>query len=418
MTTLTQEQEDIKKKCSNFIVSADKDNKIFIIEGFSGTGKSTLVKSIIEELPKLFKTLKLIAPTIELPTIYYTATTHSATDNLSKIINKSCTTIHSLIGIIPKFDVVKRKSFEVLSHKCKHDFTNSIIFIDEISHLSSRALKLLFERLNYYSNVKLVFIGDPYQLISFDAKTSPAFNMGISTHKLTEVVRQQKDSLIKEVSVLCKTAVETGTFFSFTPDDKEILVRSREDFDFLLLQEFSRPDWEHRDSKYLAYTNKAVIYYNNLINKHLFNTPHLKEGDFAVVNSYITNNNFTFKTDQIVTITKIENAIEQGLQGKQYTLDGYAQVFMPNSLAEKKALMNQLHKDKEYSAYLAIENFWVDLRPAFACTVHKSQGMTLKKVFLDLDDIKKCRNPNHLARLLYVGISRASTQVILTGDLI
>ena len=40
------------------------------------------------------------------------------------------------------------------------------------------------------------------------------------------------------------------------------------------------------------------------------------------------------------------------------------------------------------------------------------------RVFIDLDDMKKCYQTNTLARLLYVGVSRARHQVFLTGDLV
>jgi exodeoxyribonuclease V len=58
----------------------------------------------------------------------------------------------------------------------------------------------------------------------------------------------------------------------------------------------------------------------------------------------------------------------------------------------------------------------VDLRAVFAQTVNKSQGSTYDKVFFDLDDLKKCHNGNTLARLLYVGTSRARHQCFFVGD--
>lgn len=61
---------------------------------------------------------------------------------------------------------------------------------------------------------------------------------------------------------------------------------------------------------------------------------------------------------------------------------------------------------------------WIDLRAAYACTINKAQGSTYDKVFIDLDDIKKCNSGNQIARMLYVGVSRARLIVYLCGDLI
>ena len=58
-----------------------------------------------------------------------------------------------------------------------------------------------------------------------------------------------------------------------------------------------------------------------------------------------------------------------------------------------------------------------DLRPLFSSTIHKSQGSTFEKVFVNLNDIGACPDWETVARLLYVAITRASQEVYLYGDL-
>lgn len=60
---------------------------------------------------------------------------------------------------------------------------------------------------------------------------------------------------------------------------------------------------------------------------------------------------------------------------------------------------------------------WIDLRPVYAQTVHKAQGATYRRVYIDLHDLSICKDINQLMRLLYVAISRAQMQVFLTGDI-
>jgi ATP-dependent exoDNAse (exonuclease V) alpha subunit len=66
---------------------------------------------------------------------------------------------------------------------------------------------------------------------------------------------------------------------------------------------------------------------------------------------------------------------------------------------------------------MQVEN-WIDLRAAYAQTVNKSQGSTYDRVFIDLDDIRRCNSGDQIARMLYVAVSRAREQVFLTGDLV
>jgi ATP-dependent exoDNAse (exonuclease V) alpha subunit len=91
---------------------------------------------------------------------------------------------------------------------------------------------------------------------------------------------------------------------------------------------------------------------------------------------------------------------------------------MPNVLADKNARIRKAKGDDMYMLIAEIENQWVDLRAAYACTINKAQGSTFDRVFIDLDDIRRCNSGDQIARMLYVGVSRARHQVFLTGDLV
>jgi exodeoxyribonuclease V len=60
---------------------------------------------------------------------------------------------------------------------------------------------------------------------------------------------------------------------------------------------------------------------------------------------------------------------------------------------------------------------FVDLRPIHASTVHKSQGSTYRQVFVDLSDIGRNTRRDVLLRLLYVALTRARGDVVVTGKL-
>lgn len=91
---------------------------------------------------------------------------------------------------------------------------------------------------------------------------------------------------------------------------------------------------------------------------------------------------------------------------------------MPDTYKDHAAALKAATAEGRYGAAREIANSWIDLRAAYACTINKSQGSTYDKVFIDLDDIRKCNSGEQIARMLYVAVSRARFHVYFTGDLV
>ena len=70
-----------------------------------------------------------------------------------------------------------------------------------------------------------------------------------------------------------------------------------------------------------------------------------------------------------------------------------------------------------WKKFFEVKETWLDLRAVYASSIHKSQGSTYDTVFLNLADIGKNWNATDVARLLYVGITRAAKQVVCYGYL-
>jgi hypothetical protein len=244
----------------------------------------------------------------------------------------------------------------------------------------------------------------------------PVFNAGFPEATLTEVVRQAAGNPIIELATQFRHTVNTGEWLDFWPDDKHVIHLDREEFDQEVLKEFSRPDWKYKDSKVLSYTNHRAIAYNNALREHVKGDPELQVGDYAVCNHYIQMGNKKIKTDELVYISHIEpDSTEHGVLGNWITIDDYIRVFSPKTRESRMALQKWATTNKNFPLLREIEN-WIDLRAAYACTIAKSQGSTYDRVYIDLDDIKTCTNAALIARLLYVGVSRARFQCFITGD--
>lgn len=398
---------------SFFEFLADPEEMVFVIQGYSGCGKSTLVRSIIDRLPKYFAVGRMVDPDFVTWPVELTATTNKAAENLHMITGMDCKTIHAVLGLSVETNY-KTGATELRPRGGKSTPTGQLIFIDEASYIDSELLDMVFKQT---FKCKIVFIGDPAQLIQFKATSAPVFNAGFKTVELNQVVRQAEGNPIIELSTKFRHTVNTGEFFQFKPDGVAITHMGRDEFNEAVLKEFGREDWSFNQSKVLAWTNKKVIEYNEFINAHKKGVSHFVAGDYAVNNHYIQIKKQSLKTDQLVLIEDISAPTEQyEVPGAWYTASGVS-AFRPFSVKAAKERLKLARERDEHVVMQGITESWIDLRAVFANTINKAQGSTHDAVYIDLDDIARCNSGNQIARMLYVGVSRARSRVVLTGDL-
>lgn len=409
--TLTADQDKALGAFQQFL--CDPVETVFVLSGYSGTGKTTLIKYLIESLPNYMKVAKLLLPKLPDYELTLTATTNKAAEAMSQITGTPTATIHSFLGLRVQTDY--STGVTTLIPKNSERKEGYLLFIDEASYVDSQLLQLIFKKTH---NCKIVFMGDPAQLTPVKSTGTPVFDAKFNGAHLSQVVRQAEGNPIVDLSTKFRETVNTGQFFSFTPDGHAIKYLERQDFYKAIESEFSRPDWKYQDSKILGWTNKCVVGYNHAVADNLTGTPEFQVGDYAVVNKFVSAGKQSLKTDQMVCITGISADTEvEGVKGKYYTIDFTLTLFGPNSLAEKNARLKQAKAGQDIYLVQKIEEQWVDLRAAYACTINKAQGSTYEKVFIDLDDVRRCNSGDQIARMLYVGVSRAKQQVFLTGDI-
>ena len=412
--TLTQGQQDAYDDFCDFLLDPKKN--VFVLEGYAGTGKTTLVRTLLSQLPNMERSVRLIDPTFPGWDVQLTATTNKACEALSELTGEPAATIHSFLGLRVNKDY-KTGETNLTARDWSDVKTNQLIMIDEASYLDQPTLRLIFQ---LTKNCKIVFIGDPAQLTNFKSKGAPVFQSEFPTARLTEVARQAEGNPIIELATAFRETVTTGEFFSFTPDGTSIQYMDRNQFAEAVKQEFTRPDWEHNDSKVLAWTNRAVIQYNHAIRDMAQGDPQFQAGDYAVLNSYLkSTGKYPLKTDELVQVTdKSELSEDKGTPGWWVQLNNVHNVFFPQSLDHRKDRIRRAKATNDLVTLRHIDQFWADLRSAYSCTINKSQGSTYDTVFIDLDDIKACNSPNQIARMLYVAVSRARQRVVFVGDLI
>ena len=267
------------------VAALDSGARCFIIRGAAGTGKTTLIRSLVPVLQKRGLTPKLMTPTGRAAMV------------LRRRAGYEASTIHSGIFNITH-EPIKDEKDDALKWlfplKDDKDVEDTAFIIDEASmvglarHDNDRELfqfgsGSLLEDLIQYSGIKtpntthiLVFVGDHYQLppVMEQCETPPALDAKKIEEltsfepiviELTEVFRQSKGSGILVEATKLRTSLEAKDFnrFSFCRHE-DVILASAENFpDILDLK-------EKLDQKIvISQTNARVRDYNVIIRGHL-----------------------------------------------------------------------------------------------------------------------------------------------------
>lgn len=232
---LTEDQKIALDKFERFLSS---DTSIFVLKGYAGSGKTTILSGIVEYLSDSNKKSLLMAPTGRAAKVITTKT------------KKEATTIHK--GIY-SFDVLNdirtknEKGDEELESflyyfklRSGMDIQNSVIIVDEASMLSNYenngeffrfGTGFLLNDLVSFSrikepqlNTKILFVGDPAQLPPVGMNFSPAldeeylrnvFQLKVESTYLREVKRQDLDSGILSAASNIRKSLTSGYFNDF-----------------------------------------------------------------------------------------------------------------------------------------------------------------------------------------------------------
>jgi hypothetical protein len=226
----------------------EDDTKVFILKGYAGTGKTTLVKTFIEELEKRNETFKLLASTgraakimrdktvKEDDTTRDVKTIHSAIYTFTDL-NQDLDEVYKDIDEVPKmdntgqlllmfsFDEVENQPYE----RCFYIVDEASMIGNMVEHNPSQAVfgsgKLLNDLLKYDSKGKFIFVGDDCQLPPVNEKLSPAlsqnyisaeFGYSSVTAEMKQIVRQSGDNDIIKASHQIRKLKENPPYHSWS----------------------------------------------------------------------------------------------------------------------------------------------------------------------------------------------------------
>ena len=402
---LTADQQNAYSEIITLLTTPRKD---LVVSGFAGVGKTTLVNTFLEEWPQF---VALSGGTYKDLEVYLTATTNKAADALSSATGQETSTIHQLLGLRVK-NTGYRQS--VLIDTGKEVPSDCLIVIDESSFIDDDLLKKIRQKTKY---CKVLFLGDPCQLKPVGSDDTPVFTAGFPTAYLTQIVRQSDDSPIQKLSRALRDHVDGAPMPKAGVDGINILHVSQDDFNASLIQDCRVG--AGNSVRALAWTNQVAIGYNEMVANALSGSSEIKLGDTAVVNKQVQKRGYyKLNTDSTVFVTGVGKweLDGNGIVSRLVEV-GRIELRQAQNQADTITLIKQAYADGNIAYATDLENHYVDLRLMYASTVNKSQGSTYDTVYIDLNDIGKCRDQDQVRRMLYVAVSRARTKVVFTGDL-
>ncbi len=447
----TSHQELSINKLADFITNSI-NNEIFLLKGYAGTGKTTLISALTTTLTELKLNTVLLAPT------------GRAAKVLSQYANKPAFTIHK------KIYRQKSLSEEVAIFNLDRNLHKDTVFIvDEASMISNFSIDsspfgsgCLLDDLIYYvysgSNCRLILIGDTAQLPPVGLDISPAldadelrasYNFTIQQVELTQVVRQSKKSGILSNATLLREML-MGNCNQYP----QLHIKKFNDIIRLggadLIEEIQSSYYNFgvEDTIVVTRSNKRANQFNQGIrNAVLYREEEISAGDLLMVvkNNYywaegVKEMNFIANGDivEIVRIRKYinlydfrfaevtvrfpdNNGIELdtlilldtlNIESAALSRDDLKRLFFAigedySDIRNKKKRYEKILNNKFFNA--------LQVKFAYAVTCHKAQGGQWSSVFVDQGYIVAEMLNKEFFRWLYTAITRATQKLYLVN---
>ena len=368
---------------------------LLLVTGGPGTGKTTIVNGILSLYDQMGLKCMLAAPT------------GRAAKRLTEVTGQEASTIHRLLGA-----GIDPATGELFFSKNEEDpLQTDAVIVDEMSMVDILLLNSLLKAIP--SNARLILVGDPDQL----PPVGPGFPFNdmlrakiLPTVRLTEIFRQARESLI----VMNAHAVNAGSMpelrnrksdFFFLPcrSEEEVAQTIQGLCHTRLPKNMGIPSEE---IQVLSPTKKggAGTFHLNKLLQAALNPPAPDKKEKTI-------GEICFREgDRVMQIRNNYDILWKKADGSMVGTGIFnGDVGIIQSIDTNTELVTILFDDRiaDYEFTQLIE-----LEPAYAMTVHKSQGSEYRAVVLS------CWNasPYLLSRsILYTAITRARTLLILAG---
>lgn len=462
----TDEQSEAIEAIGEFLMSR-RDMELFMLRGYAGTGKTTLVGALVKTLVQLEQPVVLMAPTGRAAKVF------------SSYAGQPAYTIHK--RIYRQKSITDTDAFSLNVNLSKH----TLFIVDEASMISNEGLsssifgtgRLLDDLIQFvYSGegCRLMLLGDTAQLPPVGEENSPAlmpsllesYGLHVREKTLTQVMRQLSESGILYNATAIRyrlTAMqygveeENGLKFSISNSQyPDVAHVSGADLVDSLETSYSR--WGTDDCMIICRSNKrANIYNQGVRNRILYREEELCSGDRIMVvknNYYWAEKEMKAKIEEprtlpfsfiangdIAVVRRVRRTRE--LYGFRFAdvllrfpdYDDYemeAAVLLDTLQSESPSLTREeserlfqsvmddyahITTKKERYEQLRLDPHFnaLQIKYAYAITCHKAQGGQWGCIYLDQGYLPPDLSPIDYYRWLYTAFTRATEQVYLVN---
>ncbi len=396
--------EDIEKKNGILLAEAQLEavkcvfgNSAMVITGGPGTGKTTIIKTIIEIAEKSGKRVMLTAPT------------GRAAKRMSEVCNTEAKTIHRLLEITPGEREVGNRFARNENNKLDCD----VLIVDEMSMVDILLMDSLLAALSRGS--RIVMVGDSDQLPSVGAGNvlrDIIESDALTCIKLTEIFRQARESMI----VVNAHRINHGEMPHYNDFDNDFFLVTRDD-PLSLPETIADLCARRLPAKYgfngisqiqvLTPTRKSIIGVSNLnaVLQDRLNPPAPDKAE------YMTSRCVYRLGDKVMQIKNNYQMEWERLDGTETGLGVFnGDVGFISDINKNKQKMTVIFDDRA-----VIYDFMLldELELAYAATVHKSQGSEFDAIIMPMCETHRLLMTRNL---LYTAITRAKKLVVLVGQ--
>lgn len=356
----------------------------------AGCGKSTVLLEFIDQL---------IHEKIDPASICVAVPTHKLAGEWRTSLEGSgveIRTVHSLMRFFPDVDEKGERPLRKMNKDTDDAdiLPYDILIVDEAYMLPKQVVQAIYS----HGYLSVVLTGDPGQTLPIGESCSEILNLeDISFKILLSQNMRQKDKELKEIV----DAIEfQGAKYNPTRTPRASFQK-----------EFFQSVQDHpEDTLYLAYRNETCRKMSDMIRsiQGVENLDFVEIGEMLKIKSLMKGPRVLLPANTIVKVVKIHsktNAFDIEYNGLTYL----TRIDLKGEVRKSLEKVQRNNTKEEWRKHYKLCDSFLNFFHPSVSTVHSSQGMTVKNVFLDWPDIQKCKNDPNLA---YVAASRASEKLI------
>lgn len=374
--------------------------KVLLLTGGPGTGKTTIIRGLVQLYARMHELSLDINEYKEKPfPILLAAPTGRAAKRMSETTNLPASTIHRLLGLTGREDDLDAATTK--------DLEGGLLIVDEVSMVDVSLMKVLLRAVPV--GMQVILVGDKDQLPSVGP--GQVFHDLLASKQLTKIqldtiYRQGDGSSIIPLAHAIKNGQLPDDFTKNQKDRSFIACRANQVADVIdqVVGKAHAKGFTSADIQVLApmYRGTAGIDRLNEMLQGILNpktSDHAKEVDFR-------NQQFRIGDKVLHLVNSPENNVFNGDIG---TITGIDLAKAPHS----KVKSDQLTIAFEQTEVTYTRNDWNRLTLAYCMSIHKSQGSEFKMVILPMvSQYSRMLQRN----LLYTAVTRAADMLILLGE--